>query len=289
MRSMTGYGKAEYSLNGITIVVEVKSVNNRVFDFNARMPRAFMPFEDSVRKTVQNYISRGRVDLFVIFSDLRETTSAVNLNLSKAKAYFNAAEEIASSLNIKNDLTPASLLRFPEVIDDKISTDYSEFSTPLLETVELALKSFNKMREEEGARLITDMLSRVDLIKDLRDKIALKAPQVVLNYKEKLTARITEALKDVNFDQSRLLTEVAFFTDKANIDEELTRLSSHIEQFKKIVSTLGSGKKLDFLMQEFNRETNTICSKCNEIEITDYALSMKNEIEKIREQVQNLE
>ncbi len=289
MRSMTGYGKAEYSENGVIIVVEIKSVNNRIFDFNARMPRAFMAFEDSVRKTVQNFVQRGRVDLFVNFSDLREVSSAVNVNLLKARALYDAGEEIAKSLDIENDLTPSALLRFPDVIDDKINVDYSEFSAPLINTVAKACESFNKMREEEGASLIKDMLKRVDVIDSLREKISAKAPMVVTLYKEKLTARISEALSGVNFDETRLLSEVAFFTDKANIDEELTRLSSHVKQFKNIVSTPQSGKKLDFLMQEFNRETNTICSKCQDIEITDCALSMKNEIEKIREQVQNIE
>ena len=248
-----------------------------------------MSLEDSIKKTVQSYISRGRVDLFLTFSDTREVSAEVCVNIAKAKAYYLASKEIADSLGIENDITPSSLLRSPEVIEEKVNSDTSEFVDPILETVKLACEAFNKMRLEEGHRLISDMMERVDLIALLREKIVLRAPKVVSLYKEKLTQRIKEALSDVKYDEARLLNEVAFFTDKSNIDEELTRLNSHVEQFKNVVNTPQSGKKLDFLMQEFNRETNTICSKSNDIEITNIALSMKNEIEKIREQVQNLE
>jgi len=289
MRSMTGYGRAEYVNDGISLTVELKSVNNRNFDFNCKCPRAFLSFEDLMRKTVQGFISRGRVDLFVSFSDTREKSSSLEVNLEKAQAYYNAGSLIAEKLGLVNDLTVTSLIKSPDVISDNYLTDYSDLEEILKETVVSACESYNKMREIEGERLVSDMLARMDVIENLASQVSKRAPLVVAEYKAKLQARITEALNDVKVDEAKLLNEVAIFTDRANIDEELTRLNSHIKQFRSIISGNGSGKKLDFLMQEFNRETNTICSKSNDITVTQLALEMKNEIEKVREQVQNLE
>nr|MBO4518294.1 YicC family protein [Clostridia bacterium] len=289
MFSMTGYGKAEYSEGGIDLTVELKSVNNRNFDFNAKMPRAFICFEDAIRKTVGEYIKRGRIELFVNFSDNRESCAAITVDYAKAAEYYAAAGKIAEHLNIPNDCTVSYLMKCPDVVKDDFKADGSEFEEILISTVKSACEKFNDMRKTEGAKLVSDMLSRMDTISGLTEKIALRAPLVATEYKEKLKTRIEEALKDVKYDETRLLNEVAFYTDKVNIDEELTRLKSHISQFRNIVNTVGAGKKLDFLMQEFNRETNTICSKSNDLEITGYGLSLKNEIEKVREQVQNLE
>ena len=289
MYSMTGYGKAEYSEGGVDLTIELKSVNNRNFDFNAKMPRAFICFEDAIRKTVAEYIKRGRIELFVNFSDNRELNSAITVDISKAAEYYKAAKQIAESLDIANDCTVSYLMKCPDVIKDDFKADGSEFEEILISTVKAACEKFNEMRKIEGEKLVADMLSRVDTVENLTEKIALRAPLVATEYKEKLKNRIQEALADVKYDETRLLNEVAFYTDKVNIDEELTRLKSHISQFRSIVSTVGAGKKLDFLMQEFNRETNTICSKSNDLAITGYGLSLKNEIEKIREQVQNLE
>lgn len=289
MRSMTGYGRADYADGGLTLVVEIKSVNNRNFDFNIKAPRAFMAFEDMLRKTVQAYIQRGRVDLFVNFSDAREKSVTLDVNLEKAIAYYNAAEMIADKLGLVNDVCVSSILKSPDVITDNSLTDYSDLETVLKQTVIDACERFNAMREVEGERLINDMLLHMGIIENLVDEIAKRAPLVVQEHRERLQRRIEEALIDVKVDEARLLNEVAIYTDKVNIDEELTRLNSHINQFRSIISTNGSGKKLDFLMQEFNRETNTICSKSNDITVTKYALELKNEIEKVREQVQNLE
>ncbi len=289
MLSMTGYGRAEYSNGGINLVVELKSVNNRNFDFNAKMPRAFIAFEDAMRKTAMEFVSRGRIDVFVNFSDKRANNSQLDVDLERAKSYFEASRLVAKSLKIKNDLTVSGILRMPEVLSDSVSSDATEFEGILLSTFRSALEKFNEMRAVEGEKLVADMLSRMDTILELKDKISLRAPNVALEHKEKLKQRITLALEDVKYDEARLLNEVAFYTDKVNIDEELTRLGSHIAQFREIIKTARSGKKLDFLMQEFNRETNTICSKSNDIEVTKYALELKNEIEKVREQVQNLE
>jgi uncharacterized protein (TIGR00255 family) len=289
MLSMTGYGRAEYSDNGINLVVELKTVNNRNFDFNCKTPRAFIALEDMIRKTVQGYIKRGRVDLFITFSDMRENISNIQINLDKAQSFYNASKILSEKFNLPNDFTITSLMKSPDVLVDSSFVDATEFSEIVKDTVSLACEKLNAMRKVEGEKLVSDMLSRMDTIKDKADKISLRAPLVASEYKTKLQNRIEEFLKDVKYDEARLLSEVAFYTDRVNIDEELTRLNSHIVQFKDIVKNQDSGKKLDFLMQEFNRETNTICSKSNDIEVTKLALELKNEIEKVREQVQNLE
>ncbi len=289
MFSMTGYGKAEYLDSGISLTVEIKTVNNRNFDFNSKMPRVFIAFEDMVRKTVSEYVKRGRVDFFVNFSDSREKPVNLDVNLEKALGYYNASKLISEKLGLANDISVSQIMKSPDVITDNTLTDYTEFEAILKETVKNACIKLNEMRLIEGNKLIDDMLLRIEEIRSLKDKIAVRAPFVVEEHKNKLKERMEEALKDVKYDESKLLTEVAFYTDKVNIDEELTRLNSHINQFIEIVKTPSPGKKLDFLMQEFNRETNTICSKSNDIEVTRLALNLKNEIEKVREQVQNLE
>ncbi len=289
MYSMTGYGKAEYNENGISILAEIKTVNNRNFDFNCKMPRCFIAFEDVLRKKVSEYVRRGRVDLFITFSDKRENGSNVEVDFAKAESYLSAARQLAVKFGLENDVTVSFLMKSPDVIAEAVISDYSDLEKVLTDTVEKACCSLNGMRKTEGEKLVADMLARLETIKELRDKIAVRAPYVAAEYKEKLKERITAALAEVKYDEARLLNEVAFYTDKVNIDEELTRLNSHINQFKTIVKDADAGKKLDFLMQEFNRETNTICSKSNDIEVTNYALSLKNEIEKVREQVQNLE
>ena len=289
MKSMTGYGKAEYAKEGITLNVEIKTVNNRNLDFNAKMPRAFISLEDQLRKTVAEYVLRGRVDLFINFSDRRESKNPVQVDLNKAREYYEALKTIASEFNLPFDASASFILKSPDVLVEDIGTDIEDVKEAVIETVKKACENLNAMREIEGNKLIEDMLSRMDTIESLREKIKERAPLVALEHKKKLKERIEEALGDVKMDEVRLLNEIAFYTDKVNIDEELTRLGSHISQFRAIIKTAGAGKKLDFLMQEFNREANTICSKSNDIEVTNYALSLKNEIEKVREQVQNLE
>lgn len=289
MFSMTGYGKAEYINEGINLVVEIKSINNKNLDVNFKMPRVFIAFEDKVRKVISKYITRGRVDLFVNFLDSTEKPVTLEVNVERAIGYYNASKKIAQALGLENDFTVANLMRIPEIVSDNSVADYSYVEETLLETVEKACKNLNEMRNLEGEKLVADMLSRMEEIKRLRQLIVERAPQVVIEHKNRLKDRIEEALANVKYDEAKLLNEVAFFTDKSNIDEELTRLNSHINQFEKIVKTASAGKKLDFLMQEFNRETNTICSKANDIEVTNFGLLLKNEIEKVREQVQNLE
>ncbi|MDY6023494.1 MAG: YicC/YloC family endoribonuclease [Candidatus Borkfalkiaceae bacterium] len=289
MYSMTGYGRAEYCENGVTITVELKTVNNRNFDLNSKMPRSFLVFDDLIRKTVAKYVLRGRIDLFVNFSDIREKERNLSLDIGRAKSYYEISKRVSEELGLVNDVTVTGIMRLPDVVTDNSSDDVSEFKDVLEDTVKKACENLNEMRGKEGEKICVDLLRRMDVIEELRNGIFERAPLVVEEYRQKLKQRVEEALKDVKYDEARLLNEVAFYTDKVNIDEELTRLSSHIHQFREIIRQEGSGKKADFLMQEFNREANTVCSKSNDIEITRLALSLKNEIEKVREQVQNLE
>ena len=289
MISMTGYGKAEYIENGIGLTVEIRTVNNRNFDFNAKMPRAFFPFESGIRKIVSSYVSRARVECFISFYDKRDNSGDVAVDFNRAQSYYKWAVELSEKLGVPNDVTAVSLLKMPLVLSDEAEIDVAELESVIYEVATSACENLNKMRRAEGEKLVADMLSRMNDIEALRLKIIGRAPLVATEYRTKLEERIKDILGNVDYDQSRLLSEVAFYTDRVNIDEELTRLGSHINQFREIISQERSGKKLDFLMQEFNRETNTICSKSNDIEVTRLALSLKNEIEKVREQVQNLE
>lgn len=290
MYSMTGYGKAEYKENGLDLTVELKTVNNRNLDVITKIPRLFIQFEDAIRAKIKEKMQRGRVDVYINFADKTDKKVNLNVNLSLAKAYFDASNKIANSLGIVNDYSVTKLMTAPDVVTaDDTDSDYSELKDLLVELTSTAVDNLNEMRKAEGEKLVIDMINRMHTIEDTVLKIKERAPFVASEYKEKLTDRIKTALADVNYDESRLMNEVAYFTDKSNIDEELTRLSSHIVQFYEIIKQDGAGKKLDFLIQEFNRETNTICSKSNDLTVTNYGLALKNEIEKIREQVQNLE
>ena len=291
MLSMTGYGKGSYEEGGLELTCEIKTVNNRYLDVSVKAPRIFAAYEDVIRTQVREKLTRGHADLFISFKDKREKPSALTVDTALAASYVAAAEELKKQFpQMKDDLTLTALLRYPEVLkqEDAQSLD-EQMITALKQALTLALESLNVMRFIEGEKLKADMLSRVDTIQDLVEKISVRAPLVSAAYRERLTARIKEYLDGVTVDENRLLTEVAVFTDKSNIDEELTRLRSHIEQFREICKEGVVGRKLDFLVQEFNREANTTCSKSNDVEITRLGLALKNEIEKIREQVQNLE
>ena len=291
MFSMTGYGKGEYKENGVEIVCEIKTVNNRYLDVSVKAPKIFSGYEETVRSIVKESVTRGHLDVYISFKDKREKPANLVPDLSVAAAYVEAAKTLKEAFpELENDFTVTTLLRQSDVLkqDAGVAAD-EECVNGLKIAVTDALKTLNEMRLVEGEKLKTDMLARMQTIEALVLKVEERAPLVAKVYKEKLTARIQEYLEGVNVDESRLLTEVAVFTDKSNIDEELTRLHSHIEQFRTIANEGIVGRKLDFLVQEFNREANTICSKSNDIEITRLGLLLKNEIEKVREQVQNLE
>ena len=291
MLSMTGYGRGEYKAGGIELTVEIKTVNNRYLDVSVKSPRIFIAFEEVIRSIVREKLTRGHADVFITMSDKREKQRTLFLDEGVAKAYADAARRVRTLFpDAENDFSVSAILRYPDVIraEENGSAD-DECVNALTSALNIALDKLNAMRAVEGEKLSNDMLSRIRTIEGQVNSIEKRAPLVAENYREKLEAKMKKLLDGVEVDEGRLLTEVALFSDKSNIDEELTRLHSHISQFREICKETLVGRKLDFLVQEFNRETNTICSKSNDIEITRVGLAMKNEIEKIREQVQNVE
>ncbi len=291
MLSMTGYGKGAYEQDGIELTCEIKTVNNRYLDVSIKAPRIFASQEDVMRSIVREKLSRGHADVFISLKDKREKTTALAVDTALAAALVSAANTLKEQFPaLADDFTLTSVLRYPEVLKQEDSAALDDtLITAMKEALSQALDALNKMRLVEGEKLKEDMLSRVQTIEGLVENISVRAPLVAKDHREKLTARVKEYLDGAQIDEGRLLTEVAVFTDKSNIDEELTRLRSHIAQFREICKEGVVGRKLDFLVQEFNREANTTCSKSNDVEITRLGLALKNEIEKIREQVQNLE
>lgn len=291
MLSMTGYGKGAYDEGGLELTCEIKTVNNRYLDVSIKAPRVFAPYEDVVRTMIKEKLTRGHADVFVSFKDKREKPTALALDLALASSYVATAKKLKEQFpELPDDVTLSSVLRYPEVLKQEDSASLDESMITALKTaLSSALDSLNEMRKIEGEKLQADMLSRMQTIETLVEKVTLRAPLVAEEYKTRLQTRVKEYLDGANIDESRILTEVAVFTDKSNIDEELTRLRSHIAQFRDICKEGIVGRKLDFLVQEFNREANTTCSKSNDVEITRLGLALKNEIEKVREQVQNIE
>ena len=291
MLSMTGYGKGAYDQDNVELTCEIKTVNNRYLDVSIKAPRIFAAYEDVIRTTIRKKLTRGHADLFISFKDKRERPTSLAVDIPLASSYVAAAKALKEQFpDLPDDVTLSSVLRYPEVLKQEDSVSLDEEMTKALDiALNMALDKLNEMRAVEGEKLKEDMLSRVATIENLVDEISARAPMIAQEYREKLTARVQEYLAEAKIDESRILTEVAVFTDKSNIDEELTRLRSHIEQFRSIATEGIVGRKLDFLVQEFNREANTTCSKSNDVTITRAGLALKNEIEKIREQVQNLE
>lgn len=290
MYSMTGFGRGEYRENGIELTVEIKTVNNRFLDVSLKCPRVFSPLEDRIRACLREHISRGHADVFVSYVDKRDKQKALYVDLAAARSYVEAAQAVAREFPLlPDDLTVTGVLRFPDVVRQEEAPDADEGLVMALESaLGRAVSALTAMRLAEGERLKRDLLARMGEIAALREKIAARAPLVAEEYRRKLTERIGEYLGG-KVEENRILTEAAVFADKCSIDEELTRLAAHIASFYQICESETVGRKLDFLVQEFNRECNTVCSKSNDAELTAYALQMKNEIEKVREQIQNLE
>ncbi len=291
MQSMTGFGKAEYVIDKFSLTVEIKTVNNRFLDIVPKYPRLFNCFDDLIRKTINSKIARGRVELFITLIDNRDKEKTVDVDLSLAKGYYDAFNVLSDNFTkLSNDFSVLSLMKMNDVIKEGIvESDMDFYEKILVETLIKALDNLNAMRKTEGDKLKNDMISRVKVIENIVGDIKERAPLIQVNYRNKLEDRMKEILGMANYDESRLLQEVAIFADKSNIDEELARLQSHISQFYDIANEQNAGRKLDFLVQEFNREANTICSKSNDIVITKRGLALKCEIEKIREQIQNIE
>ena len=292
MKSMTGYGKATVTRDNRELTIELKSVNHRFLDVSTKIPRAFIAHEDVIRNGLSKGLSRGHVDVFLNYTLVGDTDKTVQVDMALAKGYVESAKQLKDAFpDLHLDFNINALMRSNEVLSLKQTEEDAEVLREMVaEAVDKAVVSLNAMREIEGNALRKDLLAKIDKVEQLLSQVKQHAPMVAEQYREKLRARVCEALSGVDIDESKLANEVCFFADKSCIDEEITRLSSHIQRAREIlVSEQPVGRKLDFLVQEFNRETNTICSKSSFLELTNVALEMKNEIEKIREQVQNLE
>ena len=294
---MTGYGRGEETAQGTTVTVELRAVNNRYLDCTVKMPRTYIFAEDALKELVQSKVSRGKVDVFVNVAHEGGDDVTVTVNESLARAYVRAmlqlerlgAEE--GNRTILSDYKTADLARFPDVLTvEKKEEDQDQVKALLLAALDRALDDFNTMRAREGEKLKADILGRADTIESLTAKVEQRSPETVKEYRNRLEVKMQEVLQNTQIDESRLLTEAAIFADKVAVDEETVRLHSHLSQLRELLGKGGAvGRKLDFLIQEFNREANTIGSKCSDIQIARIVVDIKAEIEKIREQVQNIE
>ncbi len=292
MKSMTGYGKATVTRGDRELTIELKSVNHRFLDISTKIPRAFVSCEDVIRNGLAKGLARGHVDVFLNYSLVGESDKTVNVDLALAKQYVEAAHNLSVAFpELHHDFNINALMRASDVIIIEQAQDDADILREMVaEVIEMAVNNLNEMRETEGNALRENLLDKINRVEQLLMRVKEYAPRVAEDYREKLRSRISEALGDVQLDEAKLANEICFFADKSCIDEEITRLFSHIAHAREILSSNEPvGRKLDFLVQEFNRETNTICSKSSYLELTEVALEMKNEIEKIREQVQNLE
>lgn len=294
IKSMTGYGRARRTLNGRDITVEVRSVNNRYLDCSVKMPRAYIFAEDAVKSMVQKSACRGKVDVFISVDSLGAEETIIAVNEPLAKSYIEALKtlyDLGGGRWVKGNSYAADLARLPDVLTvTKAEEDLEALSADLCEVLSEALEAHSAMRAKEGRRLADDILSRLDTIETITGRVEERSPQTVAEYREKLLARMQEVLQSTTIDESRILTEAAIFADKVAVDEETVRLRSHLSQLREMMqSEEPVGRKLDFLIQEVNRESNTIGSKCSDLQIARDVVELKAEIEKIREQVQNIE
>ena len=291
IKSMTGYGRAREVRNKRDITVEVRSVNNRYLDCTVKMPRMYSFAEDAVKQCVQKAISRGKVDVFITVDASAADVAKVTVNRELAAQYAAALAELSEVCGTESKVTPEQLSRFPDVLTvTKEDEDLETVSADLCAVAEQALEAYNAMRAVEGRKLAEDIGNRLTYIEDYTAQVEKRSPETVAEYRAKLTARMEEVLQSTTVDEQRILMEAAIYADKVAVDEETVRLRSHLSQLDHMLAQEGPvGRKLDFLTQEFNREANTIGSKCNDIETAGYVVDIKAEIEKIREQIQNIE
>lgn len=291
IKSMTGFGRYETAENNRKFTVEMKSVNHRYLDINIKMPKKLNFFEAAIRGELKNYISRGKIDVFITYEDFSENNSSVRYNRELAGEYLQYLRRMAEDFGLEDDIRVSALSKYPEVFTmEEQNIDEEELWKELQRAVAGAARMFVQSRIIEGEHLRDDLIEKLDGMLRLVDFVAERSPQIVSEYRQKLEERVRELLEDTAVDESRLLTEVAVFADKACVDEEIVRLRSHIETTRKTLLEGGSiGRKLDFIAQEMNREANTILSKANDLEITGCAIELKTEIEKVREQIQNIE
>jgi uncharacterized protein (TIGR00255 family) len=290
IKSMTGFGRGEASQDNITFSVDIKTVNHRYSDISVRLPRMVSPLEEKIREYMGSKLNRGKIDIYINYDSFGQDTK-VKLDTNLASAYVDSLSILKQQFGIKDDISLSLITKFPDIL--KLETEEKDLDflwSVLYSAIEQAVESLVEMRSREGERLCKDMLEKLDSINSTIDQIKAKSPELVEVYKNKLYDKIKEMTKDIQLDENRLLTEVAIYADKSSIDEEIVRLKSHIEEFKKTLHVQGTiGKKLDFIVQEMNREVNTIGSKASDLGVVNNVIAMKTEIEKIREQVQNIE
>ena len=291
VKSMTGYWRAREMRGGRDITVEVRSVNNRYLDCTVKMPRAYIFAEDRMKARVQQAISRGKVDVFVTIDASAADAAVVAVNEPLARGYYEALTRLKETFGLPGDITPEVLAKFPDVLAvTKAEEDVEAIAADICAVLDDALAAYNAMRAVEGEKLADDVAGRVATIETVVGKVEERSPQTVAAYRQRLESKMQEVLQSTTIDESRILTEAAIFADKIAVDEETVRLRSHIAQLRAMLqSDEPVGRKLDFLIQEVNRECNTIGSKCNDLTIAQDVVNMKAEVEKIREQVQNME
>lgn len=291
VRSMTGYGRHQQTVDGMDITVEIKSVNHRYFDFSSRTPRIYGFLDEKLKSYVQTRVARGKIECYVQVDNLENDSVVIEINHSLANGYVNAFEELSRVYGIENNLTAGQLSRFNDVLlVRKEEADEDKIWEAVKTVAEVAVDKFIQMRQTEGEKLRDDICSRAQTILNKVEYVEGRSPETVKEYSEKLLARMKDVLGSVNVDETRILTEAAIYADKIAVAEETVRLRSHLEQLKAFFdSEEAIGRKMDFLVQEINREANTIGSKACDVEIARCVLDIKSEVEKIREQVQNIE
>lgn len=291
IKSMTGFGRCEVLKDSRKFTVELKSVNHRYLDVNIRMPKKLNFFETSIRTLLKSYADRGKVDIFITYEDLSQSQVSVKYNAALAAEYLKYLNQMAEEFSLDNDVRVSTLSRYPEVFTmEECSEDEDELWNGLKEALEGAFSQFVEMRTKEGERLKEDILLKLDLLSEQIRFIEERSPQIIAEYRTKLEEKMRELLEDTQIDDNRIAAEVILFADKICTDEEVVRLKSHIQHMKETLEeSNGIGRKLDFIAQEMNREANTILSKANDQDISNRAISLKTEIEKIREQIQNIE
>ena len=291
IKSMTGYGSAKGTVEGLEITVELKSVNNRYLDTSVRLPRSFLFAEEAIKSEVQSHISRGKVDVFISVDSSAAGDMTVKVNEPLLRGYIEAIRHISEEYSLANDMTALSVSRFPDVLSvEKKDLDAEAISAGICAIAEEALRDFDAMRQREGAKLRDDVLSRLETIDRLVSAVETEAPKTLAEYRKRLEQKMQEVLGATGIDENRILAEAAIFADHIAVDEETVRLRSHMSQLTTMINgNSPTGRKIDFLIQEFNREANTIGSKCQNSQIAHVVVDLKSEIEKIREQIQNIE
>ncbi len=291
LKSMTGYGRTKLQLDGKEYTIEIKSVNHRFVDISVKTPRGISYLEDKIKKTVLNSINRGKIDVYITCTNIGTSSESISINKELASKYFEQLKEIAVENNLNDNINVADILKFPDIlITENQNLEEEEIWKAFEEKLNEAICAFDNMRIQEGTKLCRDILNRITVISKNLEIISQESTGLVEKYIVKLNTRIKEILKTDVIDENRLAQEAVIFSDKCSIEEETTRLQSHIEQFKNMVNeSTAKGKKIDFLLQEMNREINTIASKANCLEITKMVVEIKTELENIREQIQNIE